>query len=157
MNIINENNNRVVILRGCSGSGKSTYIQKNFPNAYICSADHFFTGNDGIYRFDPMLLGEAHRYCYRKFLLAITDKELSRPKIIVVDNTNTQIFEFYGYVQLAWAYNIPVEIIRMNTPIDIAAARNLHGVPFKKVKSMQDRFQNIPSFWGIGEKIVKGV
>ena len=144
-------------MRGISGSGKSTYIKSHFPDAYVCSADHYFIGSDGVYRFDPKLLGAAHRNCYSKFLLAIEQKGTSRAEMIVVDNTNTQLFEFYGYVQLAWAYNIPIEIIRMDTPIEIAAARNLHGVPFKNVKSMQDRFQTIPSFWGIVEKIVKGV
>ena len=143
---------RVVIMRGISGSGKSTYTREHLPGAYVCSADHFFE-RDGVYQFDPRKLGEAHRWCYRKFLTALTDWR----ELVVVDNTNTQLFEFYGYAQAAWAHDYTVEVVRMDTPVEVAAARNLHGVPPASVKAMQDRFQSIPPFLGIPEIIVKGV
>lgn len=33
---------RVILLVGCSGSGKSTYVQDQFPEAVVVSADHYF-------------------------------------------------------------------------------------------------------------------
>lgn len=143
----------VTIMRGISGSGKSTYIRNHIPGAYVCSADDFFIDPDGIYQFDRNKLGEAHRWCYNKFLTALTDWREN----VVVDNTNTQLFELYGYAQLAWAYGYDVRVVRMDTPVEVAAARNLHGVPHAGVKAMQDRFQTIPPFLGISETIVKGV
>ena len=144
---------RVIIMRGISGSGKSTYTRFHLPGAHVCSADQFFIDPQGVYQFDARKLGEAHRWCYRNFLTALVNEW----DPIVVDNTNTQLFEFYGYVQLAWAYDYKVEVIRMDTPVEVAAARNLHGVPPAGVKAMQDRFQSIPPFLGISETIVKGV
>lgn len=140
-------------MRGVSGSGKSTYIRDHLPGAYVCSADHFFIGTDGVYRFNPTKLGEAHRWCYRKFLTALSDWR----ELIVVDNTNTQLFEFYGYIQLAWAHDYEVSAVRMDTPVELAAARNLHGVPAAGVEAMAARFQTIPTFLGIPEKVVKGI
>ena len=143
---------RVIIMRGISGSGKSTYIYNHHPGAYVCSADQFFE-RDGVYQFDSRKLGEAHRWCYNKFLTALSDWR----DPIVIDNTNTQLFEFYGYAQLAWAHGYNVEVVRMDTPVEVAAARNLHGVPPASVKAMQDRFQSIPPFLAIPEFVVKGV
>ena len=144
---------RVVIVRGISGSGKSTYIRNHLSGAYVCSADDFFIDSAGDYKFNPHKLGEAHRWCYSKFLTALTEQR----QTVVVDNTNTQLFEFYGYVQLAWAHEYLVHVVRMDTPVEVAAARNLHGVPDVSVKAMQERFQPIPTFLGIPETIVKGV
>ena len=31
-----------IILRGPAGSGKSTWVEKNCPDAVVVSADHFF-------------------------------------------------------------------------------------------------------------------
>ena len=42
------NLNVVTILRGISGSGKSTYIKNNLDaSSVVCSADHFFIDSDG--------------------------------------------------------------------------------------------------------------
>lgn len=146
------NNNRVLIFRGLPGAGKSTYLSKHFPNAVVCSADQYFIDQSGNYNFNPKLLNEAHRSCFRKFLTACNVGN----KLIAVDNTNTQLFEFYGYVQVALAYAFDLEIIRLETPIDIAAKRNVHGVSLNNVKLMKERFQEIPSFLNLNEKIIGG-
>ena len=152
---------RVVILRGISGSGKSTYVSRNLPSAEVCSADQYFIdvlGEGKEYRFDPKRLGDAHRWCMQRFIRATTHRDpLGRAALVVVDNTNLQLWEFMGYVQIAQAMGYEVEIVRMDTPVHVAAKRNLHGVPANKVEDMSRRFQNIPPFLGLNEKIVKGV
>jgi predicted kinase len=157
MNSINTSVRRVVILRGISGSGKSTYVARNFPSAHVCSADRYFVdvlGDGTNYNFDPRKLNEAHQWCMRSFIEALT---MTNVPLIVVDNTNCQLWEFMGYVQIAQALGCKVEIIRMDTPVHVAAKRNVHGVPMHSVENMHRRFQNIPPFLNIRETIVKGV
>lgn len=153
----------VTIMRGIPGSGKSTYIKYHIPDAYVCSADDHMINSVGVYEFDRKRLGAAHRACYNKFHMALDNSSrfIGGPNTkydhVVVDNTNTQLFEFYGYMQLAWSYGREVRIIRMDTPVDIASARNIHGVPTNNVKAMQDRFQSLPSFLDINEFLIKGI
>lgn len=151
---------KVVIMRGVSGSGKSTYAAKHFAKAYRCSADDYFTevlGEGKTYAFDARKLGEAHRWCMERFIRAVTHRDpLGRADLVVVDNTNLQLWEFMGYVQVAQAMGYEVSIFRMNTPVEVAARRNLHGVPLNKVEDMSRRFQNIPPFLGLNEKLVSG-
>ncbi|MFA6049971.1 MAG: ATP-binding protein [Candidatus Paceibacterota bacterium] len=151
---------KVVILRGVSGSGKSTYTAKHCAGALVCSADNFFTevvGEGKGYVFDAKRLGEAHSWCMQKFIRAVTHMDpIARAALVVVDNTNLQLWEFMGYYQVASAMGYTVEVVRMDTPARIAGARNLHGVPVGKVVDMERRMQNIPPFLGLRETVVKG-
>jgi len=152
-------NPKCVILRGISGSGKSTFIAKNLQGAEVCSADNFpdlYEGPDKV--FNPKKLGDAHRWCMQKFIRATTHLDpIGRANLVVVDNTNLMLWEFMGYVQIAGAMGYEVQIIQMDTPVHIAAKRNVHGVSMNKVEDMSRRFQRIPPFLGLNEKIVKGV
>lgn len=134
----------VIILRGISGAGKSTYTEANFPNATVCSADKFFI-KDGVYKFDPTKLGNAHAWCGDQFGQALKRGD----ETIVVDNTNTKLWEMKNYLETAARFGCEVKVVRLTVDPKIAAARNLHGVPADKVQQMQDRFQDFP-----GETIV---
>lgn len=135
----------VTILRGVSGAGKSTYTQRNFPDAVVASADHFF-GHGEDYKFNPKLIGKAHDYSFKTFTKAVDSKQPS----IVVDNTNTQKWEFERYVKYAQENGYTVNVVRLLVDPKVAAARNVHGVPYDTVMKMQSRFQDYP-----GETIVK--
>lgn len=144
--------NKVVIMRSISGGGKSTYIRKNFPDAVICSADHFFSDKKtGEYKFNPKLLGLAHKTCSSKFQKALRNKE----PLIVVDNTNTTMREIRPYVMAAKNAGYEVEIVRIDTPVDVAHKRNTHGVPLEAIQRMSDRMAPAPEEWN--EKVVSGV
>jgi 2',3'-cyclic-nucleotide 3'-phosphodiesterase len=134
----------VIILRGISGSGKSTYTAAHFPTAFVASADKFFE-RGGTYKFDPAKLGTAHAWCASVFEYALRRGD----ETVVVDNTNTKLWEFKGYLDLAAKYGYDVTVIRLKVDPKVAAARNLHGVPADKVQQMQDRFQDFE-----GEEIV---
>lgn len=141
----------VTIMRGISGSGKSTYIKKNFDSsAVICSADHFFIDSSGDYKFDPSKLGAAHSKCKQKFKDALE----SGVTAIVVDNTNTMLKEMKLYVELALFFNYKVNIVRLEAPVDVCAKRNAHGVPSEVVQRMSDRMQDIPVWWNIEEVVI---
>ena len=142
---------KVIILRGISGSGKSTYIEKNHPTAFTCSADHYFYNKKGEYNFDPKLLGHAHKSCKKNFFSAIEQGESP----IIVDNTNTQFWEMKTYIEAAENAGYEIEFVRMETKVDIAAARNAHGVPVEVVKRMHDRMEELPDRLKRKEKIIK--
>lgn len=141
---------KVVLMRGVPGSGKSTHRKQCFPDALVCSADDFFVGEDGVYRFDRRKIGQAHQECQRKFKQALKD----RVPLVVVDNTNTMLKEMKPYVQAAKHRGYRVECVRVDTPVEVAAARNTHGVPFEAVKRMAERMADVPKEWN--ETVIKG-
>lgn len=135
---------RVILLRGLPGSGKSTFGKKNFPEAYFVSSDFFFEDSEGGYHFDPGKIGEAHAYCMRDFISALTDK---RP-LVVVDNTNITKIELAPYILVANAFGAEVEIITISYSNLIELNRNIHGVPYRTLMDMEARWENnFPPFW----------
>jgi len=144
---------KVVIMRGPSGSGKSTFRKNHFPDAFVCSADFFFYDKEGKYEFKPQLIGAAHESCKKTFKKALRAGE----PLIVVDNTNTKMWEMKPYIQAAKQAGYDVEFVRLSTPVDVAAARNVHGVPLDAVKRMADRMEDLPPDLARKEKVVEGV
>ena len=143
----------VVCMKGESGSGKSSYVKKNFTSALVCSADDYFINQiTGEYIWSADKIGAAHHQCKRNFMIAI---KADYP-LIVVDNTNTTNRELEYYVLEAKAAGYKVRIIRMEVPLKMLYGRNTHSVPDEVVKNMHGRMQTIPGIWGITEEIVKG-
>jgi predicted kinase len=140
---------KVVILRGMSGAGKSTYAKKNYPNAYVVSADTYHMV-DGEYRFDPANAGKAHAQCLRGFTAFIVNKHGTEDQI-VVDNTNTTVAEVAPYAALALAYGCELEIVTLDTPFDKAHGRNVHSVPLNVAKAQWERLHQesagFPKWW----------
>ncbi|KKW29909.1 MAG: hypothetical protein UY72_C0029G0002 [Candidatus Uhrbacteria bacterium GW2011_GWD2_52_7] len=118
----------VIIMRGITGSGKSTFVAKNFPGATVVSADHFFEQAGG-YAFDGTRLEDAHRACFKAFMDAI----MRGDETIVVDNTNVESWEIAPYVAVAHAFSYQPEVITLLCEPGVAAARGTHGVDAKKV------------------------
>ena len=139
---------KLIIMRGISGSGKSTYVRENFPEAVVCSADDYFMV-DGEYIFDPAGLGEAHTECFEKCLSSVTDDEA----VVVVDNTNTQRAEFTPYVMLGRQAGYDIQIVHIAVDVDIAAERNTHGVPADAVRRQHDRFEEAAPFDPAGIRV----
>ena len=125
---------KVIILRGIPGSGKSTESKK-YPDAYIVSADHYFIGSDGIYRFDISKIAAAHGQCKGRFTSALKAKK----PLIIVDNTNTTAKEFKFYIDEARAYGYEVEIVRILCDPEVALKRGVHNVPKDTVIKMAGR------------------
>ena len=105
---------KVFIMRGISGSGKSTMVKKIVKEelkllteerktdiedlieenlVVICSADDFFMKN-GNYEFDIEKISEAHDFCLRKYIDAIFGASI---QIVFVDNTHTELWEYIPY------------------------------------------------------------
>jgi len=138
----------VILMSGISGSGKTTYVKKNYPNAFVCSADSFFEKN-GEYHFDPSKLVQAHSACLLSFVEELQACE--EDSIIVVDNTNTTALELAPYVALAQAYECKITLVTMRCDPETAHRRNKHNVPKEAILSMYNRLQGreLPRYWNI--------
>lgn len=136
---------KVVILRGISGSGKSTWVKNNAVNSTVVSADNFFVQADGNYVFDETKLQEAHRTCYREFLTALERKD----ELIVVDNTNITAWEMSPYIALAEAKGYTVEILTLQVDPEVAIARKSLVEPEKVrriAKRLDEETKRLPFF-----------
>lgn len=138
------------ILRAAPGSGKTTYVKNNFPNAIVCSADDYFINKNGVYKWFFEGAGKAHKACYEKFKSAV---EAQKP-LVVLDNTNTLLSDFRHYIKLAKEHKYKIKIIRLEKPIEQILGRNVHDVPNENVIKMYNRMQNIPKHWNITEEII---
>lgn len=100
-----ESNKKLYILRGPSGTGKSTLAETLGAKA-VFSADNYFMQGDK-YVFNPSKLSSAHGQCQAK------TKDALRKGIspVAVDNTFTTRKEITPYMQLAQAYGYTVEFI----------------------------------------------
>ena len=130
----------VVILRGLPGSGKSWLAHNceetlQAPSSVaFCSADNYFLDQkSGEYHFDVDALPKAHQSCLIEFIHALqTGKQL-----IIVDNTNAQLWEYqiYSYLaQLVGLKSCVLEIPCLDERMaELFASRNQHKVQAESV------------------------
>ena len=144
----------VYVCRGLSGSGKSTVakmlkqhiesIEPSRPGSCeIISNDDRFV-KDGVYTFDSSRLKETHTQTYQMFLDALIKSPGYRA--IIVDNTNSQKWEYEHYISAAREADWEVQVIIVGQPKDeehvkLCIARNQHNVPAETIRSMSRRFQ----------------
>ena len=130
-------NNSVCVLRGIPGAGKSRWVRQNMPGACVVSADDYFVGQDGVYRFNPGDIAHAHGRCFRLFIEALQRGDSQ----VVVDNTATSIAEIAPYILGSQAYGYDAEIITLRCDPAVAASRNVHGVPVSAVHKMAEALE----------------
>lgn len=124
---------RVTIVRGISGAGKSTYISEHCPGAVIVSMDDLRTNERGEYRYDHSQIDEVRQRCFEVFEQALKDGH-----DVAVDNTNLTP-KILRYVQTALSHGAEVEVVTINVDPKVAAARNVHGVPTDDVYKQHER------------------
>ena len=141
----------VIIMRGLPGSGKSTYVDQmrvgldESPyKVRVVSTDYEFTVN-GQYQFDASKLSSAHAKCYWRFIQAIKAGDAD---VVIVDNTNSSAWEISPYVLGAQAFQYKPEIHELECDPEVAASRNIHGVPRETILKMAERMKEpLPPFW----------
>lgn len=112
----------VIIIRGTSGAGKSSFAQLIAEPKIVCTADDFFE-QDGKYNFDATQLGKAHLTCQMKFLAALDDPNVEN---IVIANTNTKPSDYKFYVDAAAERNVRVVFVVLEKR---HTNENIHSVP----------------------------
>jgi predicted aldo/keto reductase-like oxidoreductase/predicted kinase len=97
---------RLIILRGISGTGKSTLAAslEREHGVKALSSDEFFM-RGGKYDFNRDLVPQAHKWNHGR-----ADKAMGRGEpVVIVDNTNTQAWEMKPYVLSAKKHGYSVE------------------------------------------------
>ena len=134
----------LIIVRGLSGSGKSTFSLSLKKKADLLhfEADQFFETNEG-YKFDFSKLSLAHEWCQSQ-----TAKALMDGRSVVVSNTFVQCWTIEPYVNLAKQFGVPVIIIEMTTQF-----KNVHGLTdqdiakqAEKWEQVHTKFESVPVF-----------
>jgi len=147
---------RLIVLRGLPGSGKTHVRTHSFSQLFnahdnkldtgyiICSADDFFT-KDGEYHFDPLLLPEAHKACFMKFVEAVN----AETPHILIDNTNIHAAEYAPYMTYAQAFDYTTEIVTVWASVETAMKRQTHEVPLNIMLRMYSDLvnENVPSWY----------
>lgn len=127
----------LIILRGCSGSGKSTFghFLVRLSNGYISNiaADDFFY-KDGKYQFDVTKLGQAHASCIRQ-----VEEDMKENVDICVSNTSTTEKELKPYLELAEKYDYKVISLVVENR---HGNKNIHDVPDDTIKNQAERLKN---------------
>lgn len=154
----------VIIMRGVSGSGKSTVansiangvdvkgIKLSSNRVSIVSADDYFIDQNGSYNFDKNRLSEAHAYCMRTFVNRVS--RLSADEVTIVDNTNTTVADVSAYARVASAFGHHVVIACVFAPINECAKRNRHNVPLKTIQRQHDNLIKSDNMMGMFGEII---
>lgn len=114
----------IVILRGVSGSGKSTVA--SLIGGDICCADDYW-GEE--YNFDPNKLKFAHEYCRYQF-----DSLLNKSDKIIIANTNTSEWEWEYYVNKGKANGYSIFFLVVENRHD---GISIHNVPTNVIEKQK--------------------
>lgn len=150
----------VVIVRGVSGSGKTTFAQRlkleleNLDGAPyqhqhidLLSADDFFLGVDGYYDFDVKKLPEAHADCMQRYIQQLQENNRypDAPSVVILHNTATRQWEYWNYVLAAelGGHKVCIVDLDVSTIEDLkrCAERCQHPVPLDVIAAQACRFE----------------
>lgn len=126
------------LIRGIPGSGKTTFARKLLEQGKVqrhFEADMFFIEKDGVYRYRKELIVQAHTWCQKQTLEA-----LSQRHSVVVSNTFITINELMPYYNIATITGADVKVIRATGNFE-----NQHNVPADIVSRMKQQYQAIPN------------
>jgi len=134
-------NKKLILMRGISGSGKSTKASQLSKGGVVFSTDEFFY-SDGKYVFDSNKSPEYHKKNVDR-----TEDAMNRSMSpIVIDNTNITASAMKPYVELADKYGYDVSFAKPETAwawdAEELAKRNSHEVPLERIQTMLATFEH---------------
>lgn len=125
-------NKTLYLIRGCPGSGKSTYAKAlaKARDMHHYEADMYFVDADGNYNFDVTQLGNAHRWCEGSVRVTLQTEDF-----VVVSNTFTTWKEICPYYKIAMDSAALLSIVNMTHHYG-----NVHDVPQQTLDKMKARY-----------------
>lgn len=140
-----EAENKLLILRGLPGVGKTGLAEAikslNPGKVEVVSLDDQFINEQGIYIFDPLLIGEN----VTKMLNILERHMAAGIELVILDNTHTRLREFEDAEILALIHNYRVSIVNLEVAdIDMLCERRSTGnkiVPRKQILRMRNRWE----------------
>lgn len=135
---------KLILMRGVSGSGKSTLARKlaeDHQDSVIFSTDDYFMVG-GKYVFEVSSLGKYHKLNQERARWAMLD----RTPCVIIDNTNTQLWEMKPYAEAALEFGYEIEIHEPDpVPIEEIMRRQESrpdkNLNLETVQKMLDRFE----------------
>jgi len=143
---------KLIIMRGISGSGKSTKAKELKGDGVIHSTDDVISSMGDYNKFfadmmankDFSPLQKAHQTNLKNAVNSM--KNGISP--VIIDNTNLAPWEAKAYVKAALEMGFDdgnIEIVNIGTggaSAEELAKRNTHGVPLDKIKQMIDKYNS---------------
>lgn len=129
------NKQTLYLIRGVSGSGKSTFAQHLVDSgvvSYKFEADDYFLDEEDNYNFDAEKLHLAHKQCQEE-----TEWALGNGRDVVVSNTSTTEKEVKIYQDIAEKTNSNFVSIIVENRND---TESVHGVPDDVLERQRVRF-----------------
>ena len=125
MTYIKGGTKNLILVRGVSGRGKTTFVEEFIKNVSLSIATDDFFVLDGMYTFDRNYLADYHQRCIDR-----VESEMESPSTetycnIVVHNTFTKEWEMKAYFDLAekYGYNVYTIIIENRHK-----SKSIHGI-----------------------------
>lgn len=134
----------LILMRGIPGSGKSTWAKahsEKHGHVVLSTDDYWYKDGSGVYKFDPRLLQEAHRWNQARVRNA-----MMAGRSVIVDNTNLDSFAVAPYFDLAIKYGYEVRIESVYAHVQLCINRNLlrsvdRQIPFNVIYRMAEKFE----------------
>tara|TARA_Y100000296_G_scaffold80929_1_gene107130 strand:- start:516 stop:923 length:408 start_codon:yes stop_codon:yes gene_type:complete len=127
----------IILLRGVSGSGKSTVAKLIGIGMRTVSTDDFFTNKEGDYEFNPNNLKENHKKCQLAVEMMMEEYDHVDNDIIIVHNTFTEIWEMDTYYILAKKYGYTVHTLIVENR---HKSKSIHNIPEETIEAQSKRF-----------------
>lgn len=135
-----------MLMQGIPGSGKSFIadLLAGATEATVCSTDDLWLDEEGYYNFNKGKLGEKHLLNQKKVALAMSKNDV----FIIVDNTNITRNDIKPYLTLAEIFGYQVQVLRVDTALDVCLERNAERpvnrqVPEDTIRAMREDMESL--------------